>query len=184
MGTPVRHSMESDILQNQFTKLYQEESDAIYRFCFLRVSDKEVALDLTQDTFTRFWDVISRGGAAIQNARAFLFTIARNSIIDWYRKKKSLSLDALTEETGDAETFAKHAGRGDIEMEHEGAYLMEKMRDLDPMYQQIVYLRFVEGLGPKDIAGIIGETENVVSVRLHRGIKQLRTIAGYDEKEV
>ena len=176
--------MEPDTLKNQFNQLYTDESDAIYRFCLLRVSDKEVALDSMQDTFMRFWDVLLRGEKKVENERAFLFTIARNSIIDWYRKKKTLSLDALAENAeADVESFMPAGqGRGDLEMAHEATYLMDKIRELEPSYQQVVYLRYVEGLGPKDIAGIVGESENAISVRLNRGIKQLRMIAGYDEK--
>lgn len=174
--------MESDFLKNKFTVLYEAESDAIYRFCLFRTSDKEVALDLMQDTFMRFWDTLSQGKRDIQNERAFLFTVARNCIIDWYRKKKSLSLDALAEKINvDAEVFLGTTGDA-IETEVEAKQLMEKIQKLDPSYQQVVYLRYVEGLGPKEIAGIVEESVNVVSVRIHRGIQQLRKIAGYDEK--
>ncbi|MFA6278709.1 MAG: sigma-70 family RNA polymerase sigma factor [Candidatus Paceibacterota bacterium] len=177
--------MEQDISKNQFIQLYTNESDAIYRFCLLRTSDKDVAVDLMQDTFMRFWNVLSQGEKKVENKRAFLFTVARNSIIDWYRKKKTLSLDALAEgsET-DAETFMPVGQKKeDIEMTHEAKFLLERIRELDPLYQQVVYLRFVEGLGPKDIAEIIGESANVVSVRINRGLQQLRKVAGYDEEQ-
>ena len=176
--------MEPDIIKNQFIQLYNDESDAIYRFCILRVSDKEVAIDLMQDTFMRFWDVLSQGGKKIKNKRAFLFSIARNGIIDWYRKKKTLSLDSLTEKAGEnSDIFPHTEERKEIEMAHEATFLIERIREIEPSYQQVVYLRYVEGLGPKDIAEIIGESVNVVSVRIHRGIAQLRKIAGYDEKQ-
>lgn len=175
--------MESDILK-KFIRLYDDESASVYRFCVLRTSDKDAAVDLMQDTFMRYWDVLSRGEKQVRNDRAFLFAIARNRLIDWYRKKKSLSLDSLAEgSNADAEVFADTAHQDDIEMGYEAKFLMEKMRELDPLYQQAVYLRFVEDLAPKDIANIIGESANVVSVRIHRGIQQLRKLAGYDEKD-
>lgn len=174
--------MTSDIQTTQFTKLYIDESDSVYRFCLLRTSDKEAALDIMQDTFMHFWDAWSREKGAIRNKRAFLFAIARNRIIDWYRKKKTLSIEALTEGSeADIEAFADVAGREEIEMGHEARSLLEKIREIDPLCQQAVYFRFVEGLGPKDIAQILGESANVVSVRIHRGLRQLKKIAGYDE---
>lgn len=175
--------MDQDIPKKQITTLYANESDAIFRFCFFRTSDKEVALDLTQDTFVRFWDVLSRGEQKIENERAFLFTIARNLITDWYRKKKTLSLDALAEKAdSDVELFMLDtAPREDIELQHEARYLLERLQELEPLYQQVVYLRYVEDLKPKEIAEILGESVNSISVRIHRGIKQLRKIAGYDE---
>lgn len=174
--------MTSDILKKQFTKLYTEESDSIYRFCLLRTSDKEVAIDVMQDTFVRFWEALSRGDEEIRNGRALLFTIARNRIIDWYRKKKTLSLEALAERSeADAESFMGTVQKDEIEMASEARLLMEKLGELDPLYQEVVYFRFVEGLGPKDIAQILDESANVISVRIHRGLQQLRELTGYDE---
>ena len=176
--------MESDILKNKFIRIYNDESSSIFRFCFLRTSDKEVAIDLMQDTFMRFWNSLSRGGKEIRNERAFLFAIARNSITDWYRKKRTLSLESLAENSEmDVEAFMNTPQKEEIEMAHEAKFLMEKICELDPLYQHVIYFRFVEGLGPKEIAEILGESMNVVSVRIHRGIKQLRSVAGYDEKK-
>ncbi|MBI2025628.1 RNA polymerase sigma factor [Candidatus Kaiserbacteria bacterium] len=175
--------MESDTIKNKFINLYHNESDSVFRFCLLRTSDAEVAVDIMQDTFMRFWNALSRGGKEIRNERAFLFSIARNGIIDWYRKKKPVSLESLAEEAEtDAEAFMDTAQKEDIEMEHEAKLLMEKIRELEPLYQQAVYLRFVEDFRPKEIAEILGETTNAVSVRIHRGVRQLRKLAGYDEK--
>lgn len=181
--------MEPETLKNQFVKLYNDESGSIYRFCLLRTSDKEVAVDIMQDTFMRAWDAVSKERGAweeIRNKRAFLFTVARNCIIDWYRKKKPLSLESLAEESGvEIETFMDAtAERDELEMEHEARFLVERIREIDAVYQQAVYFRFVEDLGPKEIAEILGKSENVVSVRINRGVKQLRKLAGYDEKEL
>lgn len=175
--------MDSDI-KNQFIALYNEESDSIFRFCLLRTSDRDVALDLMQDTFLRFWDAFSQGKQRIQNKKAFLFAIARNGIIDWYRKKKSLSLDALAEDAEvNVEVFMDRStgDREDIEMGHEARFLLEKIREIDTRYQQAVYLRYVEDLGPKEIAEVLGESVNIVSVHIYRGLKQLKKIAGYDD---
>lgn len=174
--------MTSDILKKRFTELYNDEADSIYRFCFLRTSDREVAIDLMQDTFMRFWETLSRDDE-IRSGRAFLFTIARNKIIDWYRRKKSLSLEALTEKAGmEGELFSDMTRKEEIEMAHEAKFLVERIRELDPQYQQVVYFRFVEDLKPKEIAEILEIPVNLVSVRIHRGIRQLRTLAGYDEE--
>lgn len=175
--------MESEILKNQFIQLYNDESDAVFRFCFFRTSDKDVAVDLMQDTFIRYWEVLSRQEKKIRNERAFLFTIARNSIIDWYRKKKTLSLESLAGESGaGAEVFVGATQKDEIEIAQEATFLMEKIRELDPLYQQVIYFRFIEDLGPKEIAEILGVSVNVVSVRIYRGIRQLRKVAGYEQK--
>lgn len=174
----------SDTLQTQFTRLYDEQSNAVFRFCLLRTSDRDVAVDIMQETFMRFWEAYARRGEEIQSKRAFLFAIARNRIIDWYRKKKPQSLEALVERTGmEAEAFMDMTQAESIEMAAEAKFLVEKIRELDPLYQEVIYFRYVEDLGPKEIAEILGESANAISVRIHRGLKQLRTAAGYDEKK-
>ncbi|MBI2409545.1 RNA polymerase sigma factor [Candidatus Kaiserbacteria bacterium] len=172
----------SRLLTHQFKQLYINEADSVFRFCYYRTSDREVAQDIAQDTFLRFWGALSRGGGRIRNERALLFAIARNNIIDWYRKKKAVSLDALIEESGaEGELFSDTSQKEKIEMDYEARSLIGKIRELDPLYQRIVYLRFVEDLRPREIATILGLSVNVVSVRLFRGLRQLRRLAGYEE---
>ncbi len=173
--------MKADTLKQQFAEIYDSESDSVFRFCLLRTSDREFALDLTQDTFIRFWNVMSQG-ELVRNNRALLFKIARNLIIDFYRKKKTVSLDSILESEGDSaeKFFAKGAGNN-IEMESEARILIDNIKELEPIYQQVVYLRFVEDMGPKEISEIIGQSADVVSVRINRGVKQLKEIMGYEK---
>jgi RNA polymerase sigma-70 factor, ECF subfamily len=167
-----------------FTSLYNSESDAIFRYCLIRTSNREVALDITQDTFTRLWKVVERG-EEIGNYRAFLYTVARNLIIDWYRKKKPESLDAISDEANvDALMVVNDSMRQDIEMSAEARYIINRITDLEEQYQQPVFLRFIEGLKPNEIADIMGVSVNVASVRISRGIDRLRKLVGYEKTTV
>jgi RNA polymerase sigma-70 factor, ECF subfamily len=165
-----------------FEKVYKEESDAIFRFCFLRVSRREEALDITQETFLRLWQTM-RGGKIVRNKRTFLFTIAHHLIIDWYRKKKSISLDMIIEErvNGEQDLFEDTFHTKDTELAAEGRYLLDKLNELPETYRQPVYLRFVEDMSPKDIGKILGISTNATSVRINRGLFELRKKTGYTE---
>ncbi|MES3006021.1 MAG: RNA polymerase sigma factor [Patescibacteria group bacterium] len=176
--------MKQDQTKKQFIDLYNSLSDRLFRYCLVRVSNREQAVDIVQDTFLRFWDVLSSGESEIKNARAFLYTIATNLIIDWYRKKKSISLDVLLlpdEEGGAGLQFADDSYRH-IEIGSEAKLVIQKISSLDPIYQQVVYLRFVDDLPPKEIAEILKLDANVVSVRINRGIKELQKLVIEDEK--
>ena len=59
----------------------------------------------------------------------------------------------------------------------EGAEVMKTLNKLDPKYRQAVAMRYIDNLSPKEIAEAIGETENNVSVRIHRGLEQIRKIS-------
>ena len=166
-----------------FNEIYAAESNALFRFCLIRVSDREQALDLVQETFTRFWQSMMRGDS-IDYPRAFLFKVARNCIIDWYRKKKSISLESLANpETEEPYEQIHDSAILDSKLDGEGRFLISKIRDLGPGYRDVIYLRYVEGLSPPEIAEILGIKTNAASVRINRGIEELRRLTGYDIEE-
>ena len=152
-----------------FMKCYEEHSDAVFRFCMLRVSNRDIALDISQDVFMRFWDKLVEG-ENIRNERALLFTIARNLVIDQYRKHTTDSLDALKETGFDPDT------EPDSELRSEFNEAVASIENLDASCRDVLLLRYMEGLPPREIASIIGESVNNVSVRINRCMKKLRTL--------
>lgn len=161
--------MDHEEMKEQFAMTYDAYADAIFRFCYIKVSSKEVAEDVTQETFTRYWQQL-RLGKDIGNDRALLYRIARNLVIDWYRKHKAVSLDALLESGLE---FA-HGAHLETEAKAEFAEVLTAVQSLDEQSKDALLMRFVEGLSPKDIAEITGETANVISVRITRGLQKVR----------
>ncbi|OGI95221.1 hypothetical protein A2917_01040 [Candidatus Nomurabacteria bacterium RIFCSPLOWO2_01_FULL_42_17] len=166
-------------LNQLFETAYRDESDAIFRFCLVRVSDRDQALEIMQETFLRFWQSLSLQ-QEILNKRAFLFTIARYLIIDWYRKKKSFSLDRMNENKKEMYDLIDEKTTEDIPFNAEGRYLIERIDELAASYRDPVYLRFVECLSPVEIGDVLGISANTASVRINRGLLKLRKRAGYD----
>lgn len=158
-------------------KAYDELSDAIFRHCWFRIGDRERAKDLMQDTFTKSWQYITEG-ASINNLKPFLYRVANNLIIDEYRKKKEMSLDRLQEQGFDPgfDDRTKNESRIDAR------FAISTINKLDEKYREVVLMRYIDELSPKEIAEVVGESENNVSVRLHRGIKQLKDIFDKNEK--
>jgi len=166
-----------------FGEVYEKEADAIFRFCLLRTSDREVALDFTQDTFMRFWNSLLLE-KDIKNHRTFLFTIARNVIIDWYRKKKPFSLETLMENATEGRSSFVLASTDNVETNSEAEFLIRKIAELPEPYGNAVYLRCVEELKPREISEILGESANVISVRISRGLEQLRALLHLEHAHV
>ncbi len=161
-----QHQTEQD-----FLKAYDELSDSLFNHCFYRVSDREIALDLTQETFVKTWEYLATG-KEVGNLRSFLYKVANNLIIDYYRKKKSDSLDALQEGGFDVQS-------DDVEKtvaSSEGKLAFMALGGMEERYRRVVMLRYVDGLTPREIGEIIGESENAVSVRINRSIKKLKEI--------
>ncbi|MFZ3012023.1 MAG: RNA polymerase sigma factor [Minisyncoccia bacterium] len=172
---------------SKFEKIYNKESDAIFRFCLVRVSNREQALDITQETFLRLWQSLS-SLQDIKNERAFLFTVSHRLIIDWYRKKKSISLEGMMYregEEGDEPGYdiVDEKTRDVHEFRAEGRYLLTKINELTETYRHPIYLHFVEGLSPKEIGDILGISANAASVRVNRGLLELRKKTGYYDGE-
>jgi len=158
-----------------FLDSYDEHADALFRYALSKVSERETAKDMLQDTFVKTWEYIEDGND-ITNMKAFLYKTLNNLIIDTYRRKKAMSLDALQEDGFDPPDEASATAAVE---RADSRRAMEKLHALPPPYRQVVMLRFVNGLELSEIADITGESENTISVRIHRGIKKLRDI--YDK---
>jgi len=160
------------ISKEKFLEAYDMYADAIFRYSLIRVYEREKARDLTQDVFLRAWDYI-RSGRTVENWKAFLFRIATNLIIDNSRKKhETISLEVMMETGFDAgQDDRKH-----IDNWIDGQQAVAALNELDEIYREAVYLRYMEDFSPKEIAAITGESENLISVRVHRGIYMLKKL--------
>lgn len=156
--------------QEIFLSAYDTYADAIFRYCNYKTSDREVALDLTQSTFCKLW-IYMQEGQEIVSVRPFLYQIAGNLVIDWYRKKKSDSLENLMEHGFDPPDMHN---RSDAHTEY--AWAMEQLKKLDTETQELIIWRYVEDMTPKEIAALLDEKENTVSMRVYRALKQLKKL--------
>jgi RNA polymerase sigma factor (sigma-70 family) len=162
----MNQSTQETVFQEGFTKY----GDAIFRFCIVKVSNVELAEDMTQEVFMRYWGYL-KADKQIDNPRALLYTIANNLAKDWYKKKKSDSLDdqiALG-----YEPIEKSPGP-ELQAEHQE--IITALNELEENDKEIMVMRYVDGLEPRDIATILNESANVISVRLNRATKRLQTI--------
>lgn len=166
--------------EDRFLKAFDEYAEALFRHATVRLSDRERAIELVHDAYTKAWGYI-RNGHEVDAFRPFLYKILNNLIIDEYRNRKrgTASLDAILEEDGIDEGIFDELR----DVSHEALIdtldakqAIEVIYELPDVYRESIVLRFVDGLGPKEISVLIEENENVVSVRIHRGIKLLRDI--------
>ena len=159
-------------IEAQFLKAFDEYADALLRHCFFRVSDRETAKDLVQETFMRAWDSL-RLGKEVRDYRAFLYRVVDNLIIDFYRKGKAVSLEGLGDKEKNTLFYDEWGAR---EVGDDARRVLSEIQKLPEEQQKVVTMRYVDELSPKEIAAIVGETENAVSVRIHRGAEKLRKI--------
>lgn len=151
-----------------FGEIYNLFIKRIFRFVYFSVRDHELAQDLTQNTFLRAWRSIGNFSLARGSFQAFLFTIARNLVIDWQRKKKEISLEKI------GEHVLYENPEEDVEREYEKRIVWQAISKLEERDKQIVVLRYFEELTFFEIAKILGKKEGAVRVRIHRVLKKLK----------
>ena len=163
-------------LKKDFSKTYDEHSDAIFRYAYFKLSDTEKAKDVVQDTFVKFWEYIS-AESELQNAKALLYRIALNTIIDLYRKRKTFSLDTLADDGFDP----SYEPEKDVFERYESEAVLKAINELDEGDRNIMFMRYIEGLSFDDIAEVVGDRSNTIAVKVHRLLKQLRQSLNVDE---
>lgn len=163
--------MNEEEKHNSFQTFYSNHSDALFRFCFTKVRDRHIAIDLVQESFIRLWDYVKKQDD-ITYPKALLYRIAHNLVIDWSRKKKSQSLDTILdaglEFASNEDLGPDHVSRDDMRV------VMRTLEKLSAPYRETIIMRYVDGLSVSEIADLTGEQANAVSVRIHRAMEKLR----------
>lgn len=163
-----------------FASLYNDHRADVFRFIRSRTRDRHLAEDLTQETFIRamraFADFSWRG----TNVRAWLYTIARNLMIDAGRARSRRPEVVVGEifELVPRETVA--AGPEEV-LFHGGPasdLAAEAIACLPERQRQVVELRFLTELSVPETAAVLGDTSAAVRARTHTAMRRMRTALG------
>jgi RNA polymerase sigma-70 factor (ECF subfamily) len=158
-----------------FGELYMLHLDGIYRHIFYRVESAMEAEDLTEQVFVKAWQAIKRYRPEGPPFSAWLYRIAHNLVIDHYRTRKdvapldSVSFSLTDEAMGPEELLTK---------ESEVARLREALGQLSQEQQQLLHLRFIEGLSHAHVARILDRSVGAIRVMQHRALAALNGIMG------
>jgi RNA polymerase sigma-70 factor (ECF subfamily) len=154
-----------------FAPLYDQYFPKIYNYIYHRVRDIQLTEDLAGETFYRALANIGKFQWQDRSFGTWLYTIARNQIIDYFRKQKPILLDdqwaELTEAPG---CNPEEKVLQDVTREE----LLGIIKTLTPDQQDALLLRFHGGLRLKEIAFILNKNEGAVKALLFRGLKNLR----------
>lgn len=156
-----------------FGLLYDYYLPKIYRFVLIKVSHREEAEDLTHQTFLKAWQNIDQYDFRGHSFGSWLYRIARNAVIDRHRKNTPVfSLDDLTFDIPARDRSPEELTEARIESE----VILEAIRELKEIEQEVLLMRFVEELNTKEVAQIVKKTEGAVKLIQHRALKNLAKI--------
>lgn len=136
-----------------------------------KVGDRDLSEDLVQKTFMKTWNYMLKGGE-IETMKAFLHHVLNSLIVDEYRRRKAISLDALLEKG--FEPSVDELPRIINKLDSKSAALLVKR--LPEKYKKVIYLRFIKDLALEEMSDITGQSKNTVAVQVHRGLQMLKSI--------
>jgi RNA polymerase sigma-70 factor (ECF subfamily) len=158
-----------------FGLLYDIHVEAIYRFVYLKIGSKADAEDITQQVFLNAWQNIHRYRYQGFPFSSWLYKIAHNAVIDFYRShnlRADIDLESAEEIIQENEAEQKNKTDYNLDLEK----IKKAIRQLPADQQSIIIMRFVDDLPIKEIARILEKNEGTIRVIQHRALKQIKKI--------
>jgi RNA polymerase sigma-70 factor (ECF subfamily) len=158
-------------LRVTMTGAYDDHNKALLRHSYFKVHDVALSEDLVQDTYTKTWRYLIKGGK-IDLMRAFLYHTLNCLVIDEYRKRRPSSLDVLLEKG-----FEVGVDETDILINTlDGKKALLLIQRLPEKYQKVMRMRFIQNLTLQEMTLVTGQSKNALAVQIHRALQKLRIL--------
>jgi RNA polymerase sigma-70 factor (ECF subfamily) len=166
----IRRAQEHD--QMALTQIYEENFDKIYRYIVLKIGDRAEAEDMTQQVFLNALKSISSYKYKGMPFSSWLYRIAHNQVVDYYRKRKRSATVPLDESIISGYDNPGQATERKIEIEQ----MTRATQQLTRAQQEVISLRFAGELSIAEVARVMGKSEGAIKALQHAAIINLRKI--------
>jgi len=164
--------------KDAFAEIYHRYLDPVFRFVYFRVTNRQIAEDLTAETFLR---ALKRIGSVTYQGRdigAWLITIARNLVADHFKSGRN-RLETLTGDVLDTDA-EEHGPEGSPELavvEHiTNVALLTAVQQLNPEQRDCIVLRFLKGFSVAETAQAMGKNEGAIKALQYRAVRALHRL--------
>ena len=156
-----------------FLSAYDHFAPKLLKYGYFKTgANKDLAEELVQSVFYKTWEYLaSDKRQAIKNIQAFLYRVARNAVIDHWRRGVKEPLPLMDEL---AEVSDNSAWRDSAELAFQMEELVEVMRNIPPQYREVIELRYLEQLEIAEICAVLEKSSNSVYVLLHRALRAMK----------
>lgn len=156
-----------------FALIYTEYFTPIWRYILARTKNRQDADELAQDVFVKAYKSMGRFNLRDVSPLAYFYTIARNVVIDWRRKKRDIATDedilALIPDERDTPI--------DAAIQSEGKTMVRNaLPELTDGVREVIELKFLQELSTEEIAKKLGKSEGAIRQLQMRGLQHLRKI--------
>ncbi len=156
---------------DSFEQLYSEYFTPIYRYVFTRLHDKDLSMDIVQTVFMKAFE--HRSTIRYAEGLRYLYTIARNQVIDHLRKKHAISMN-------DFDEFIEHVADSSIIQPEYSAIsgdnvqlVQELLMHLSESQREAITMHYIQELDYAEMALITGKSENTLRQSVSRGLRAL-----------
>lgn len=178
INTMLAASRES-LTKQDLIDIYEQHSPGIYRYAVRLLGDSATAEDCVSETFSRFLNVIRRGGGPKDNTRAYLYRVAHNWVTDYYRRQPPpdlpLEIDLHDEPGSNPAMLAADAWERDR--------VRKAILLLPPEQQQVIQLRFLEDWSHEEVAQVLEKTTEATRSMQYRALNSLRRMLSESDEE-
>ena len=166
----IRRAKQHD--QMALTQLYEENFDKIYRYIVLKIGEKTEAEDMTQQVFLKAFKNISTYKYQGLPFSSWLYRIAHNQIVDYFRKKSKRATVPLDESlaAGDSDPSQE------VELSLDIEDLSRATKRLSKAQQEVISLRFAGEFSIAQVARMMGKSEGAIKALQHSAIISLRKV--------
>jgi RNA polymerase sigma-70 factor (ECF subfamily) len=165
--------------ERSFELLVERHLPAMYRFFVRMTGDQAVAEDLAQETFLKVWRHIKRFDRT-KSFTTWLYTIARNTVLDFFKKKRAIPFSEIDAEAGEGEAFAETLADESplasvlLEKKEAGEEVQAALEKLPTAQRMAILLHDGDGLTFREIADVTDEPLDTVKSRYRRGVLALK----------
>jgi len=155
-----------------FGQLYDFYAPRIFRFIRIKVRSQTLAEDLSSESFLRAWEYLQKEEREIEESfQALLYKIARNLIIDHYKRKSSQEVFFNDDFN---EFLLKQPARDEISSKESVEEVRRGLLGIKEEYQSVILWYYVDEMTIPEIAKILGKSQGAVRVLIHRGLRALK----------
>ena len=159
----------TDISTEQFQALLQDYFPRVYNYLYRFVRRTETAEDLTQESFLKAWQARNTYNPK-QSWPTWLYRIARNTMIDSFRKKREVLDNAIEKR----EIVTAQNPESELAAKEKQAQMEKALAKLPELYATVLYLHYLEEMKIKDIAFVLKRSVRATTSLLHRARVQLK----------
>jgi RNA polymerase sigma-70 factor (ECF subfamily) len=141
------------------------------------LENRDDALDLTAQTFEKVFSKFKTYDSAKAKISTWVFTVARNTLIDFYRKNGRVDVTSLTDVEDIIVDDRNKSMEDSVYIDVQKEKLVLLIQKLSVSDQEIIHLRYTEEMSYAEIAERLGITVNAVGIQLHRAVQKLKYLS-------